>query len=64
VRFFGHFVPASFAFAVLDLVSSVLTKKLTTKNVYEMSCFVLSGTYNLSLMDVVCVRVDTVRYRA
>ena len=34
-----------FAFVVLDVVSSVLAKRLAGKNVSEMTYIVLSGTY-------------------
>jgi len=38
-----------YSLSVLDLVSSVLyAKRLARKNVYEMTCFVSSGTKNLN----------------
>jgi len=33
-----------FAFVMLDLVSSVLAKRLARENVFEMTYFVASGT--------------------
>jgi len=45
--FFGHFIPL-FDFIVLGLVSSVLRKKLPSKNVSKMTCFVMNMTLNLN----------------